>query len=379
MHAEPILRLVCRATVAGKTDALRLSLWPGQPAWADAAADPGVTHTAAVSLLAGMNLHRICRRSRAAGSCACALPSSITAASSKSAGRAGFGPLAVASAAQAVLAPLSYSYLHKELRLVRDFDLRMARESRRKLDEIPGWWEDERIVGTPLAERLRPPGRTPAPPAPCCPCCARNPGLRPPAQKIRFRALYLLISKRATDRTAPGEGGSFLGGNAGSSPARRGGDARLQQYRVCVASRDPARFRAHPGPRGYPRDAGFAAPAHRRSLRDRNLGPGAQVHRARRDQRPARAHHPMLAAASDERGLDAPPRPNSSGMKSTTLSGGSRSISLCRPARDARPPFVMARNFLARRSPPWLDWEARWLNGGPKFRPARTGRGLARR
>ena len=50
---------------------------------------------------------------------------------------------------KAVLTPLTYSYLHKELRLVRDFDVRMARESRRKLEEIPGWWEDERIIGTP--------------------------------------------------------------------------------------------------------------------------------------------------------------------------------------------------------------------------------------
>jgi len=58
---------------------------------------------------------------------------------------------------KAVLAPLSYSYLHRELRLVRDFDLRMAREARCKLEEIPGWWEDERIIGTPLVERLAAP------------------------------------------------------------------------------------------------------------------------------------------------------------------------------------------------------------------------------
>jgi len=42
---------------------------------------------------------------------------------------------------KAVLAPLNYGYLHSELRLVRDFDLRLAREARCKLDEIPGWWK----------------------------------------------------------------------------------------------------------------------------------------------------------------------------------------------------------------------------------------------
>ena len=34
-----------------------------------------------------------------------------------------------------------------------------------------------------------------------------EPWLEPPAQKIRFRALYLLTSKRATTRTTPGEAG----------------------------------------------------------------------------------------------------------------------------------------------------------------------------
>ena len=55
---------------------------------------------------------------------------------------------------RAVLAPLTYSYLHKEIRLVREFDLRMARESHRNLEEVPGWWDDERIVGTPLFARV---------------------------------------------------------------------------------------------------------------------------------------------------------------------------------------------------------------------------------
>jgi hypothetical protein len=105
---------------------------------------------------------------------------------------------------KAVLAPLSYSYLHKELRLVRDFDRRIAREARRTLEEVPGWWEDERVVGTPLERRL-----APADPATQVlrRLCA-EPWLEPPPQKrMRFRALYLLLSGRATDRTAPGERG----------------------------------------------------------------------------------------------------------------------------------------------------------------------------
>lgn len=52
------------------------------------------------------------------------------------------------------MTPLPYNYLHRELRLVREFDLRMAREARRKLEELPGWWEDERIIGTPLLARV---------------------------------------------------------------------------------------------------------------------------------------------------------------------------------------------------------------------------------
>lgn len=95
---------------------------------------------------------------------------------------------------KAVLAPLTYRYLHSELRFIRDFDLRMVRETRRKLEEIPGWWDDERVVGTPLADRLA----DPADPARGILTRLRpDPWLEPPAQKIRFRALYLLISKRA--------------------------------------------------------------------------------------------------------------------------------------------------------------------------------------
>ncbi len=117
-----------------------------------------ISHTQAISLLAGMNLHEklpriegcweLCMRmafERHGGEFEVRLdlPDLVPL------------PLRLRKAA---LAPLSYAYLHKELRLVRDFDLRMARESRRKLEEIPGWWDDERIAGTPLLDRLTPQG-----------------------------------------------------------------------------------------------------------------------------------------------------------------------------------------------------------------------------
>src|SRR5215510_10770484 len=93
---------------------------------------------------------------------------------------------------KAVMTPLTYGYMHKEIRLVRDFDLRIARERHRNLEELPGWWDDERIVGTPLLSqvddtsnsarivlgRLRP-----------------DPLIEAPPQQVRFRALRLLISK----------------------------------------------------------------------------------------------------------------------------------------------------------------------------------------
>jgi hypothetical protein len=163
-----------------------------------------ISHTAAISLLAGIHLHEnlpriescweLCLRTaleRHGGKLEVrlALPDLVPL------------PLRLR---KAVLTPLSYSYLHKELRLVRDFDLRMARETRRKLEEIPGWWEDERIVGTPLAERLNDrhdPARA------VLEQLRPEPWLEPPAQKLRFRALYLLTSRGTTHRTAPGEAG----------------------------------------------------------------------------------------------------------------------------------------------------------------------------
>ena len=96
---------------------------------------------------------------------------------------------------KAVMTPLPYNYLHKEIRLVRDFDLRMAREAHRQLEEIPGWWEDERIMGTPLLARVsdqNDPARK------VLGLLNPDPWLEPPAQKIRFRALHLLLSRKAT-------------------------------------------------------------------------------------------------------------------------------------------------------------------------------------
>src|SRR5439155_10579685 len=83
-------------------------------------------------------------------------------------------------------------------------DLRIAREARCRLEEIPGWWEDERIMGTPLFKRVS----DAADPARAVLGVLRpEPWLEPPAQRIRFHALHLLISKRATNRTKPGEAG----------------------------------------------------------------------------------------------------------------------------------------------------------------------------
>ena len=163
-----------------------------------------ITHTGAISLLAGINLHEhlpkiegcweLCMRTaleRHGGELEVrlVLPDLVPL------------PLRLR---KAVLTPLSYIYVHKELRFVRDFDLRMARESHRQLEEIPGWWEDERIVGTPLHERLK---NRSDPARKVLELLRPEPWLEAPAQRIRFRSLYLLISKRATNRIAPGEAG----------------------------------------------------------------------------------------------------------------------------------------------------------------------------
>src|ERR1043165_2659025 len=166
-----------------------------------------ITHTAAVSLLAGMNLHD--NLPRIEGCWDLCLRTALERHGGKLEVRLVLPDLVPLPLRlrKAVLTPLSYSYLHRELRLVRDFDLRMARETRRPLEEIPGWWEDERIVGTPLADRLLPQGRDADPARAVLGLLRPEPWLEPPAQRLRFRALYLLLSKRATNRTAPGEAG----------------------------------------------------------------------------------------------------------------------------------------------------------------------------
>jgi hypothetical protein len=164
-----------------------------------------ITHTAAVSLLAGMNLHA--NLPRIEGCWELCLRAAFEHHGGKLEVRLVLPDLVPLPLRlrKAVLTPLSYGYIHKELRLVRDFDLRMACESRRRLEELPGWWDDERIIGTPLAPRVndrKDPARA------VLDVLRPEPWLEPPAQRIRFRALQLLISKRATNRS--GEAGAGL-------------------------------------------------------------------------------------------------------------------------------------------------------------------------
>jgi len=161
-----------------------------------------ITHTAAISLMAGINLHE--NLPRIEGCWELCLRTAIEHHGGVLEVRLVLPDLVPLPLRlrKAVLAPLAYGYLHKEIRLVRDFDLRMARESHRKLEEIPGWWEDERIAGTPLEARLR----DLADPARAVLSALKpEPWLEVPARKIRFRALYLLLSKQATNRTPAGD------------------------------------------------------------------------------------------------------------------------------------------------------------------------------
>jgi len=163
-----------------------------------------VTHTAAVSLLAGMNLHE--NLPRIEGSWDVCMRAALERHGAKLEVRLVLPDLVPLPLRlrKAVLTPLAYSYLHKEIRLVRDFDLQMARESHRQLEEIPGWWDDERILGTPLLARVSSfadPART------VLELLRAEPWLEPPAQRIRFRALQLIVSPRATHRTAAGRSG----------------------------------------------------------------------------------------------------------------------------------------------------------------------------
>jgi hypothetical protein len=158
-----------------------------------------ITHTAAVSLLAGMNLHQ--NLPRIEGSWDVCMRDALEVNGGQLEVRLALPDLVPLPLRlrKAVMTPVTYSYLHKEIRLVRDFDLRMAREARRKIEEIPGWWEDERIVGTPLLARVNDkhdPARK------VLNVLHPDPWLEPPAQKIRFRALHLLLSRKATSPEA---------------------------------------------------------------------------------------------------------------------------------------------------------------------------------
>ena len=163
-----------------------------------------VTHTAAISLLAGMNLHE--NLPRIEGCWDVCMRTALERHGDKLEVRLALPDLVPLPLRlrKAVLTPLPYSYLHSEIHLVRDFDLRMARESHRKLEEIPGWREDERILGTPLAVHVN---DAASPARAVLDLLRAEPWLEPPARTIRFRALYLLTSKRATRRTTPGKAG----------------------------------------------------------------------------------------------------------------------------------------------------------------------------
>jgi len=163
-----------------------------------------VTHTAAISLLAGMNLHS--NLPRIEGCWDVCLRAALERHGGKLEVRLVLPDLVPLPLRlrKAVLTPLPFSYLHKEIRLVRDFDLRMARESHRRLEEIPGWWEDERVAGTPLLDRI---SNQADPARAVLGMLLAEPWLELPAQRMRFRALHLIIAKRATHRTTPGEAG----------------------------------------------------------------------------------------------------------------------------------------------------------------------------
>jgi hypothetical protein len=163
-----------------------------------------VTHTAAISLLAGVNLHEnlpriegcwhLCMRTALErhGSemeVGLVLPDLVPL------------PLRLR---KAVMTPLTYGYMHKEIRLVRDFDLRMARESHRNLEELPGWWDDERVVGTPLLSQV---DDTSNPVRIVLGRLRPDPGIEAPTQQVRFRALRLLISKRSVNTATDDEPG----------------------------------------------------------------------------------------------------------------------------------------------------------------------------
>lgn len=161
-----------------------------------------ISHTAVISYMAGVNLHQNLPRIESCWDLC------MNAALERHGGKLevrlvlpDLVPLPL-RLRKALLTPLTYSYLHKEIRLIRDFDRRMAHESRRKLEEIPGWWDDDRIVGTPMLARIN--DKNDAARNVLC-ILRQDPWIDPPAQRVRFSALYRLISNRATVRSRPDE------------------------------------------------------------------------------------------------------------------------------------------------------------------------------
>ena len=163
-----------------------------------------ISHTAALSLLADVNLHD--NLPRIEGCWEVCLRAALEHHGGRLEVRLNLPDLVPLPLRlrKAVITPLPYAYLHKELRLVRDFDLCMARETRRSLIEVPGWCEDERIVGTPLLKRV---ANVEDPVRGVLERMRPEPWLEAPVQKIRFRALRLLLSKQATHAKAPGISG----------------------------------------------------------------------------------------------------------------------------------------------------------------------------
>jgi hypothetical protein len=152
-----------------------------------------ITHTAAVSLLAGVSLHQ--NLPRVEGSWHVCMRAAFDIHNGRMDVRLDLPDLAPLPLRlrKATLLPLDYTYLHKQIRLVREFDRQMARDSRRKLEEIPGWWEDERIIGTPLEALV---GDRSGSVRPVLESLRSEPWLQ--AHRVRFRALQLLTSNHAT-------------------------------------------------------------------------------------------------------------------------------------------------------------------------------------
>ncbi len=154
-----------------------------------------ITHTATISLLAGMNVHE--HLPRIEGSWDVCLRAAVERNGGKLEVRLTLPDLVPLPLRlrKAVLAPVHYSYMHKEIRLVREFDRRLARESHRKLEEIPGWWDDDRIMGTPLIKRVSEPSIRDL-------IKQLNSEVWLEPARVRFGALHQLIARNTKDSTA---------------------------------------------------------------------------------------------------------------------------------------------------------------------------------